>query len=856
MIARVNDDDTSDIARAVQDAAKNANQDAGARLSSAFDSSKIISEDGTVFGMPVSRGTENTIRMLLDQGMPHLANKVDDQAAYLAERFAKNVLGKTSTKELTEFGGKWGKYAGYGIMLAQPLAEMAATAYQTSSRINELRKAVYPVLKANGLNPALEGIFNDGNNEVISNARAKISSGAMNEIVKTMARSVAIIPGLAVYHKKQREKSEAYEKEARYRLLAEGSADEYAKFVEEEMKQSSSMATGQQGRLKEALNKAQEQYNADFKTFVGENERKVKVEVEKELKADLIDLKDYGLDERSMFESAGSGDWIDPNKNKRKMDGGKPVLRKEGVKKLVDMKLMERFSDAHMPWDETWLPKGRRGSYKDKPQTLRQGIIDTHNKVLETMQEHMAGAKKPKEGGNKEFDGILQQAWLGLGTLGGELAQNFIGSSADKRLKEQIALDQIINMRKQLDENSERQTIEGKGKTEQEYSFAQYVHKIFQQNQHDSGQAEISERFFSHLKAESWSDKDIQKMADADLSAYEVAIKHISKNIKDGRMDALALINLVGQRKVVAKDGKSFGNLAARGDEDELKAGLIREIDKQAALLKPNHHMEDEQVSQHLADYTFTTDELKAAFGANGLKGEERAFVFALVDANTPDDKVLKEITGVSDEEMKKLRLDVQEHFNTHLDAAIREIAELPKEQIIALEDAHRLSEDERKTIKGVVAEAESSHSSAASVLDSENKKAVEKAVTNVLMAKEEVGSGLWQNRIKPRAGKIEEEVKIDAAERHAHKHDDLEQEEFAADKQRDRHHSRSHNGHENKRSHGRDAEDEESRFSSRHADKKHKKFSDDFDDLGDVMPHAAKVRNSQAHQMPWSLAT
>lgn len=810
-------DTTSDIHAAVTDAVRNSaslKDGVGAQLHSAFDSSKILN-DGQLFGLKISKGAENTIRVLIDQFIPHVAGKVSENARDYIQKFALSQ-GKTH-KEAIALGGKYGRYVGYSVVLAQPLAELAATAYQTSSRLNDLRLAVTPILRANGYNPTLEGIFSDGNNEVIRNARAKVYNIGVNELVKTTARSVALIPAFYTFHNQQQAKEKELDERDKLKLLADAPPEEYEAYVKEKLGGVSSISEGQGQRLRDILSKNEEKYQKEFESFRSKNKTKIRRDVEKEIESGLLEVERYKGVRESQVYQRGKGGKLESTKDNRKI-----------VDHIVEERTKQEFAKKSLPWDEDWIPANTRYGRGEKPNTLKRSYEEAHAKITEMLNEQAMGATKVKKE-SKESDKMLTQGMLGLGSLAGEMLEGMLTTKDAERLKHHIALDYITSLSKQLKENAQIELISGPSGSNEEYGFAQYVHKIFQKNQIDSGYAEIGDRYFEHFKEAGWSDKNIQKLDDAELSAYEVAIKHTAKYIEEGRMDPLALINLVGQRKIVAKSGKSFSVLSPQADEDDVKQALLKEIDRQAALLKPNYHMAQEQISEQLAGYTFTTEELRAAFSANGLKGDERAFMFALIDANTPDDKVIKQLTGLDEHHIKQLRLESQERFSTLLDAAIREIADMKPEQFASLIQQRHLTESEIGTLQQIVREASESRTATPDVLHQDSRRVVENAVTNILMAKRDEDPGFWQDRIRSRAQAIEQE--------HAAHNKEVKE-------------SKTNLLHGlGDKLDGREPEVQPNM--QRHM-QRHKPYTHEMDEMGSF---AGKLNHSRADQSPWGLA-
>ena len=117
-------------------------------------------------------------------------------------------------------------------------------------------------------------------------------------------------------------------------------------------------------------------------------------------------------------------------------------------------------------------------------------------------------------------------------------------------------------------------------------------------------------------------------MKDSELNAYEVAVKHISQYIRDGRMDAMALRNLVGDHTIVGRDGKTFGTLQT-DDQQAIK-------EKESTLNAIINTSDDTFFALDL-DYRITVvnDTLKKRFEASGISLNEGDNIFDKLPEDT-----------------------------------------------------------------------------------------------------------------------------------------------------------------------------------------------------------------------------
>lgn len=165
---------------------------------------------------------------------------------------------------------------------------------------------------------------------------------------------------------------------------------------------------------------------------------------------------------------------------------------------------------------------------------------------------------------------------------------------------------------------------------------------IFAQHQEDIGGATINERT-----------RGLQDLEDAcEIIAQEL----------NGGLDPMALVSLVGERKVLSP------KLGVASPEE------VRESLRQ--VTRALERVEQVDVDEFLTGSVFgTKDDFKAVLGS--LKGEDRTFFAALF----PDD-VLKEAGGLKTKEIEQLKEDGSKHFEVQLLEVVADIAAAPVEQL------------------------------------------------------------------------------------------------------------------------------------------------------------------------------
>jgi hypothetical protein len=285
----------------------------------------------------------------------------------------------------------------------------------------------------------------------------------------------------------------------------------------------------------------------------------------------------------------------------------------------------------------------------------------SRKEAFESARTEVMGAPKeaPKDTGVNTASDFRNYAAV-LVTLAAQAVGNAVFGKRVGKLQPVSAYDMIATLRKHLDEDPKQSAfplpqgmrVEGaKGSAADELKLEDYIVQIFQQHERDCGGDDA--RIPSRLE-----------------SKVQDAAKIIATELREGRLDGMALVNLVGERKLVRNSGKTVA--------DE---GIVhREVDRLRALLR---HTEWVDPDKYIADASFSKQELKNAW--KGMDDKEKNIFVSLVPTQVlesagikPDDvrqrrqmrekefdkdviKVLKGAIALGDDQLKKHSITPEE---------------------------------------------------------------------------------------------------------------------------------------------------------------------------------------------------
>jgi hypothetical protein len=743
-------------------------------------------------GIDVDPATRRFFDTIFTQFLPHIANKVEEHGAqFIKDSLMSSGLVKDEIKAI-ELGKKHAGKLAWATVLAEPIISLTATGVDTTSKLNTLRLALTPISKNSGSLASVEALFGSSN-EVVENARARIYSRLYTDIASTLARSVVTLPAVFAVRGRIQERLKGQTEEIDIELATKD-PKKLEELVLARVKGGTQIEQTFEAQKTKQLKTMREEYIKEFDAYKKDRNGGIKArdEIIKRIVADdayAEDLKiGYLLNEKSGNEvkrKAGIDEKALSNPTfLRQHPAVENAIEKELKYRFVeDVKGGKALNDGWVkPVQKRYSRSGEK-NFNTIEDSLDQLYLEMRNTIIGKQKAAEAELKAHKSNDPNSIS-IFDQGIMAVASLAGNQFHKILVGNKQEELNKPVALDLILHMRKVIHEDKkehrETNTIPNYGEKSGDSSFTKFVHQVFEEHQIDSKQSEIGSRYFEHFKEAGFKDDVIFKMADKDLSGYEVAVKHIARAIKEGRMDSIALINLVGQRKIVQRDAKHFGPKGANG----APSAIVAEIDKECACNAAQREISQEQLSELLSNFVFSEEELKAGFAAGGaFKGEEKSFLFMLLDSQVQDAEAMKRITGLTTLEMDELRKHSQGTFTKHFDAAVSAIAAMSDEEIGKLAK-YDITKEEVQLIRDAAESARAAGKTVNDVFTGEESQPLKTAIANVMMAEEREGQNFWQNRVKVKANEalenaVSEALKHEKSEHHhvrlanerAHKH-------------------------------------------------------------------------------------
>lgn len=238
---------------------------------------------------------------------------------------------------------------------------------------------------------------------------------------------------------------------------------------------------------------------------------------------------------------------------------------------------------------------------------------------------HALDAKKAEENSNASQMQTLRDMFVNTttGQVAGRMAK-----LNDFKLRNSLqpfsALEMILELKEQVESNPKSRGFQlpksyqnPKGRPK-ELPLEEYVPMIFMQHQKD----------MAGFSSEHTEIRDALKQ---DLL---VACQPIVKAVRNGDMDVLSLVRLVGEQKVVRNRGRAVA------DAEDVAETIARMTAKEAST--------HESVAEHLKDASYSVAQLKQVL--NMLEGKEQVQVGALFSND------MLRAAGLSDSEIKTMR--------------------------------------------------------------------------------------------------------------------------------------------------------------------------------------------------------
>lgn len=721
-------------------------------------STTTISKDGRFLGIKLSQEMASQLRQfypaLLDWGR----RKGEEITTPAAKKFATKILGATEERAI-HFAGKTSNIVGYSVILSNQLFDIGSNVYDSTQSLNELRQAVKP-LSRTGAASSVAPL--SGDNEVVANARTKIKDLFWKRLAQTASGAIAVAPALYSKITEQRIRNKERDENLEIdRLLAskdEKAIDEYFnKHALSEVRVGSAKLDTQ--TLEGIIERRRLKYLKEFEDFTERNEKAVAETLHNEvlltpenIKTRLGKLTNYGVS--SYYIDNVRRELHKPNADVKKIISEINSTIKDDLELKIDERLRAKFVAQHSQgaFDGEWaryLPDSDRR----KP-TIKDSIVQ---KLTKNNKNSLEDDLYNNKHGHSEHSSDLGKmaAGLGAGLAAEVLTKKLVGKQLEK-YNQPIALDRILHLRRVLEQSKSNPpeqvpNIGGNG----ELSYTRYVHEIFQQHQRDLGRAEIGERYTENLDKVRWDDSAILQLPDEQLSAYEHAVKTIAKRIKDGRMDAIALIDLVGDlhKKIVRSDGHSFGPLGIGKDDAVVKAAINKIIDEKTALLRADQKQTDAEFNEKLGDFVFSIGDIKQALESKDMDPTHRAFIFAVFSEVVGSDEQITKKLKINKDRVDGLRKEINTQFTDMLDAAVKTLAEMLEKDPEGLKKLLKVTEKEQQLIASLAEQVINNGKHVADITENrDDRKAIETVVANAAMVldkgQDNKPEGFWQKLV------------------------------------------------------------------------------------------------------------
>ncbi len=714
---------------------------------SGFDTT-LISDDGRFFGVNLSPEMATEFRRFYPAALDWLRRKVEHGITPLAKNIARRFV--DSDHKAAGIAGKVVDAAGYATIFAEQGFNSGRIIYDSLHSLNDLKNAVKPLYHSSGSAAPISG-----NNEVVANARSKINGIFWQRMLQTGTSTLSAAPALALKIGEQGKKN-ALRKTQEEILLNKDDPEALSNILLKETHADGDHHNVDSHVLNEAVRKATDKAHAEFEKGLESYKAAHVVSKTTQLQevlstltpstlaSQLGELERHGLDTHDLRMQIESSYRYSTNMNDRRQQ-----IFAEFIEGMRSQEHMERQVDRALRREY----EERYGSLKDKQERIRQnayGVKESQRANEHT--EHTINEQTSEIG--------RMAAGLGAGIAADYVTKLFGGKGLEEYAKP-ITLDRILHLRRTLEKAGDHPPelvpgMETPHGHESDISYTRFVHEIFQQHQRDSNRPEIGVRFVVNFDNARWDDEAIQSMPDSQLTAYEFAVKTIAQRIKSGRMDAIALIELVGdkRKKIVSDDGRSFGPAGTGKDEAAAKQAIEKVIDEKTALLHAGQKQTEAEINDKLGNFVFSVDDLKKALESDALDKSQRAFIFTMFsDVVGSDEKLCKKL-GINMECCQSLRKECKERFTTMLDGAVNVLAEMIENGSEALDGHLKLSDKEKELILAMAEQARAENKHVADVVKSRDElNVIERSAANAAMTLgRESGAqkedGFWQRMV------------------------------------------------------------------------------------------------------------
>ena len=358
-----------------------------------------------------------------------------------------------------------------------------------------------------------------------------------------------------------------------------------------------------------------------------------------------------------------------------------------------------------------------------KPAAEAKGLLNNYDQYLPVLVPMVSAAGEGVNVAIRESATELGRvnSWKMIKHLKEEIGTRY-GANDNRRGKEPRRADEIhISMLPGSDKKDERRH---RG---DEVSLKQYVIETFQQLERDRGRSTLGAAMLEQLEPAA------EKIADA---------------IADGRLDAYALVALVGGNKVINHKAGGARIIASA-------AQVEKEIDALVPVLGTHESLSEEEFFANFANPRLIRETLKKNLAT--MQGAEKALMVNMFS----DDKILLD-SGMKQKEITELRKQGHAVLYDATAAAVIQIAHLEREQAKA---TFHLSDEQLEQVARMAQHIENGDWKALETAVDGHDKTIPAAVRTAGLNMQSKGSTPWSQWIKEGASLREQAKETAAAE-------------------------------------------------------------------------------------------
>ena len=341
--------------------------------------------------------------------------------------------------------------------------------------------------------------------------------------------------------------------------------------------------------------------------------------------------------------------WGQESHDASKRDG---INKSEEKRKEAEDKILGRVTESN-EFRKKLLAQGT-------PTETAEEMVKSQFPDLFDKQKVKAGIISALDG--KGSGGLMDQVKQVAPAIGTMISENYAKQFMDaqrKKVSSVSAYDMIMTLVSQLDSDPTMESYDLPDKMrlqdgQHSLKLERYVEEIFRRHEQDMD-----------------PDNKIGKRLDEKLKD---ASKVIAQAIKDGDVDGMALVALVGERHIVRPGAKVI--VDKEHVRDEVRVQMVK---------SHRHNTVDE--AEYYAESNFTRADLKAAL--ESVEGEERQWFASLFPDN------VLENAGMKQEDIKTVRAASQDEIGKH----VLEYAQVLKEQGVDFLKSHEATKDEQNRI-------------------------------------------------------------------------------------------------------------------------------------------------------------